>query len=196
MESQIVLVLGGARSGKSDFAVRLARGLAGPVLFVATAIPGDSEMRMRISEHRKHRPAEWRMLEVPVDVSKALVEHLSGIRVVVLDCVSMLVANILLQRGEDYELSVEQTAHLERQAVAEVEAVCRVCRQAAVTLVVVSNEVGMGVVPPYPLGRAFRDVLGRVNQTLARQADRVYFLLAGIPWELKGVALQPHGQPQ
>lgn len=193
MDSEIVLVLGGARSGKSDFAVRLARDRGRPVLFVATAIPGDSEMRARIAEHRKHRPAQWRTLEAPVDVAPALAECLAGTSVVVLDCVSMLVANILLQAGEDVELSVEQTARLEQRAVAEVEAICRVCRQAGVALFLVSNEVGMGVVPPYPLGRAFRDVLGRVNQVLARQADRVYFLLAGIPWELKPVALRSDG---
>jgi adenosylcobinamide kinase/adenosylcobinamide-phosphate guanylyltransferase len=195
-----VLVLGGARSGKSSLAESLCARLAGegPVLFVATAQAGDDEMRQRIAEHQRRRPAQWRTLEEPLRLAAALPGALRDARVVLLDCATLWAANLLLDGGTPDE---EIPPQVEEAALAEVEAFLDVVRASSATFVVVSNEVGLGLVPPYPLGRAYRDLLGRANQRLAAAADKVYFLVAGLPVELKalsrsyGLDLPGDGEP-
>lgn len=179
--AELILVLGGARSGKSAFAQKLARDLGGErVLFVATAEAGDEEMRRRIEQHRRGRPAEWRTLEVRRDVGAAIRQHIGESRVVLLDCLSLLVSNLLLEARDIF------ADELETQIVTEVESLISCVRETGTHLIVVSNEVGCGLVPEYPLGRAYRDLLGRANQAVARSADRVYVLTAGIPVAIKG----------
>lgn len=179
--AELILVLGGARSGKSDFARRLAHDLGGDrVLFIATAEAGDEEMRRRIERHRRERPAEWHTLEVQRDVGAAIRDHLGESRVVLLDCLSLLVARLLLEAQDVF------AGEVEAQVVAEVERLVASVSETAAHLIVVSNEVGCGLVPDHPLGRAYRDLLGRANQMLAHSADRVYVLMAGIPMVLKG----------
>jgi adenosylcobinamide kinase / adenosylcobinamide-phosphate guanylyltransferase len=162
-----ILVLGGARSGKSGFAERLAAECGEPVVYVATATALDAEMEQRIAHHRARRPRSWRTLETPLglpsdarDVATFLVEDLT-----------LLLSN-----------------HMERDAAAAEAAVTQEV-QALLTLdahvILVANEVGMGVVPPYPLGRSFRDAMGRVNQAAAGECSEVYFTVAGLPLRLK-----------
>lgn len=178
--AELILVLGGARSGKSAFAQELARDLGGEqVLFVATAEAGDEEMRRRIAKHRRQRPAEWRTLEVRRDVGAAIREHIGESRVVLLDCLSLLVSNLLLEAQDMF------ADELEARVVAEVEGLVSCVGETDAHLIVVSNEVGCGLVPEYPLGRVYRDLLGRANQAAARSADRVYVLTAGIPIAIK-----------
>lgn len=176
----LTLILGGARGGKSRAAEEMARERGGAdVLFIATATPGDDEMRRRIEAHRQARPAGWRTLEAERD----LAGHLSGVelpRVVLLDCVTLLVANILLGFPEGAPQSEVTMA-----VSAEIDALLAVQRAGEAAWIVVSNEVGMGVVPPYPLGRAYRDALGSANQRLAAAADTVILMVAGLPWVLK-----------
>jgi alpha-ribazole phosphatase len=182
---QLILILGGARSGKSAFAQQLARELGGDqVLFMATAEAGDEEMQQRIEKHRHERPAGWRTLEVQRDVGQAILDHDDGSRVILVDCLSLLVANLLLDVPDPF------SAGLEAQVVAEVEGLVSCAKRLDGHLIVVSNEVGLGLVPPYPVGRAYRDLLGRANQVLARNADQVYMLLAGIPVPIKGADVQ------
>lgn len=160
------LLLGGARSGKSTLAVRLAQAWDGPVFFVVTAEARDAEMAERIERHRRDRQVEWKTVEEPVE----LVEVLRGVpddAFVVVDCLTLWVAN-LMEAGWNEE-AVEQAA---RQAAAVLAA------RAAPT-VVVSNEVGLGVVPETALGRAYRDVLGRVNAAVAEAADSAHLVVAG-----------------
>jgi len=169
-----VLVLGGARSGKSDFAQDLAGRMGERVLFVATAAPDDPEMAERIARHRASRPSDWRTVEARTGVARALAAELGNAQVVLLDCVTLLASNVLLEKGD-----------LARKALREeIDGLLRACRE--VHLVLVSNEVGMGLVPPYPSGRAFRDLLGWANRYIAERVDVVLFLLAGIPLVLKG----------
>lgn len=168
-----VLVLGGARSGKSDFACKLAGRMGGRVLFVATASPDDSEMAERIAKHRSSRPPDWRTVEVKEKVAGQVSGALKDVDVVLLDCVTLLASNVLLKDDEPAESLRE-----------ELDAIFEVCRE--VHLILVSNEVGMGLVPPYPSGRAFRDLLGWANRYIAERADIVLFMLAGIPLVLKG----------
>lgn len=175
----LVFILGGARSGKSAYAQQLAARMGERVLFVATATAGDEEMAARIARHRAARPAHWRTLEVPTGIGRALKEHIGDAQIVLLDCLSLWIANLM---GEG-EAPAEE---IERRVMEELEDLVGVYRAHPASLVVVSNEVGMGLVPVYPLGRLYRDVLGRANQWMAAQADQVILMVAGLPVPIKG----------
>jgi len=173
--------LGGARSGKSSHAERLALELGGPdVLYVATAQAFDDEMRARIAAHRAARPRGWRTLEAPTLIAAPLAEMIETARVVLLDCMTLLASNAILALGEEPTTPAAEEA-VDREAAALLTAY----HAGDAAWIVVSNEVGMGLVPPYPLGRAYRDALGRANQRLAAAADRVLLMVAGLPLILK-----------
>jgi adenosylcobinamide kinase / adenosylcobinamide-phosphate guanylyltransferase len=162
-----VLVLGGARSGKSGFAERLAESLASPVLYVATATASDAEMSDRIAQHRARRPAAWHALESPLSLRVSL----GGARTLLVEDLTLLLNNLMR----------ESLADAESRAVAEVEAVL----QADAHVILVSNEVGMGLVPDTAVGRNFRDALGRLNQHAAGLVHEAYFLVAGLSLRVK-----------
>lgn len=174
--SKLILILGGARSGKSALAQRLAASHADQVLFVATAEPGDEEMKARIAKHRADRPVHWRTLEAPLGVAGALAE-VDPAPVVLLDCVTLWVTNLMHVGGATWEA-----------AARELEALLEWYHACPVELIVVSNEVGLGIVPADELSRMFREWLGWFNQRLAAEADAVYFMIAGLPVELKALA--------
>jgi adenosylcobinamide kinase/adenosylcobinamide-phosphate guanylyltransferase len=177
---RLVLVLGGARSGKSAFAERLAGAEAGDaVLYVATATITDDEMAARIARHRADRPIAWETVELPMGVGKALQERADLPPVVLLDCLTLLLSTPALTDPDLGEVAIE--AH----ATAEVDGLLRLLDTYSGTLIVVSNEVGMGLHPNSALGRIYRDALGRANQRLAAHADAAYLLIAGIPLDLQ-----------
>ncbi len=178
----LTLILGGARSGKSAAAVRMAQQCGGGnVLYVATADPGDEEMQLRIDNHRAERPAEWQTVEAKHDVGQAIRRQTGSYSSVVVDCVTLLVSNLLVDQANPY--AEEAQKRVEREIGALVEAARAMpCRS---DTIVVSNEVGTGLAPVTPLGRAFRDRLGQANQWLAAAADRVVLMVAGIPVVLK-----------
>jgi adenosylcobinamide kinase/adenosylcobinamide-phosphate guanylyltransferase len=176
----LILILGGVRGGKSAFAQTLAAEHGGSVTFVATAEARDEEMRLRIEDHRRARPASWRTIEAPLNPAAALAEAPPA-EVTVLDCLTLLVSNLLLR---------DESPEAAQQAVdGEVEALLRVFEAGSGSLIMVSNEVGMGVVPPYELGRLYRDLLGWANQRIAQSASEVYWMLAGLPIEVKASGL-------
>jgi adenosylcobinamide kinase/adenosylcobinamide-phosphate guanylyltransferase len=181
---RMILVLGGARSGKSAYAQRLAQELGGDrVLFVATAEAGDVEMARRIAAHRQERPLAWRTLEAPRHIGQAIRGNLDDADVVLIDCLTLLVSNAILPLGMPPPACTAETVMRE-----EIEALIQVCRESPATCIVVSNEVGLGLVPETPLGRLYRDLLGLANQTLAAQAQSVYLLVAGLAVDIKALA--------
>jgi adenosyl cobinamide kinase/adenosyl cobinamide phosphate guanylyltransferase len=173
---RLTLILGGARSGKSRFAVERARARACPVLFVATGEAKDAEMATRIAQHRVERPAEWQTLEEPRRLARALAERQTP-PVVVIDCVTLWVTNLMLAPDATWE-----------EATAELEALLSWHSERGGELIVVSNEVGLGVVPENAVARAFQDWLGFFNQRLAAAAGEVYWMIAGLPVEAKALA--------
>lgn len=183
--NEFILLLGGARSGKSSYAEEMAAEVGGDsVLYLATAEAKDEEMAERIARHRDSRPETWRTVEAPRGTAAALREAWQGEKVILLDCITLLVTN-LLPGGEGFEQVSVQVEEYERVVLEEVEALIEFIADTDALTLVVSNEVGMGLVPPYELGRAYRDILGRANKTLAQAADQVFFLVAGIPMQVK-----------
>jgi adenosylcobinamide kinase/adenosylcobinamide-phosphate guanylyltransferase len=180
-----ILVLGGARSGKSQFAQDLARRTADRVLFVATAEPLDEEMRQRIVDHQRGRPQHWQTLEAPVNVGAKIAENLGEAELVVVDCITLLASNLLTKGHTEFE-NIDFVA-AEKQMIAEIEGIITCMGRASAGFIIVSNEVGLGLVPGTPLERAYRDILGRANQLLAKGVDEVYLLVAGIPIEIKSL---------
>ena len=181
MKPELILVLGGGRSGKSAFAERLA-GEGGRVLFVATAQAGDEDMTQRIAEHRRRRPDSWDTLEEPIDLTNAIAGVAARYDTVLVDCLTLWVSNLLLQ---------EEPPVSDDEVVRRAEALLDAHPRNGGRWVLVSNEVGLGIVPDTPLGRRYRDVLGRVNVAAARRAGRVYLMVAGLATELKGLGAQP-----
>ena len=181
----LTLVTGGARSGKSAFAERLATEGRGPVLYLATASVEDDEMRDRVERHRRRRPAEWRTLEAPVAVGSALAWAAPPPGTVLLDDLGLLVSNILLRLTSGGAPSDETADRLDAAIDDEIVGLLAERARGGWDLIVVTNEVGFGIVPATPLGRIFRDALGRANQAVAARADAVYLVVAGIPLRLK-----------
>ena len=167
------LVLGGARSGKSRHALEAALSQGGRVAFLATARALDADMTARIARHRAERPAGWSTVEEPFDVAAACRRAAATHDLVVLDCVTVWIAN-LMERGDD-----------DAAALAAADEMAKLQRERLLSMLVVSNQVGEGVHPPTPLGRRYRDLLGCVNQRLASAADRVTLMVAGLPLTLK-----------
>lgn len=175
---QVILVGGGARSGKSDFALAVARRLGNCRLFVATAEPGDEEMHARIHRHRQTRGNDFQTVEEPLAVADVF-RRVEGHDVVVLDCLTLWLANLLLQ-GNDAKAVLRQ-----------VEELAAILDRRLAHAVVVTSEVGLGLVPETPLGRTFRDVAGLAHQRLAGLADEVYFGVLGVMLRLKPAPVIP-----
>ncbi len=176
---QLTLILGGARSGKSTYGQKLAIAHGGQVLYIATARALDGEMQARIAVHQQERPSTWLSLEAPLDVAGRAQALLPQVDVVILDCLTMLVTNLLLQAAPDENQPDERAAATAVRT--ELDALLNLIHQQSADWILVSNEVGLGLVPPYPLGRVYRDLLGWANQRLAAQADQVFWMVAGIP---------------
>lgn len=204
--NRISLILGGARSGKSSFAEKLAQARAGEngVLYVATLQPFDEEMRERVIKHKASRPASWRTVEAPFELASGLFAGLKKEKLALIDCLTVWTGNRILRESgldidhavleDDPEGAIPEASLTEKQPdyvklevdiIKELEEMITEARRRKTGLIMVSNEVGMGLVPPYPLGRAYRDLLGRVNQRLAALSDEVFLVVAGIPVDLK-----------
>lgn len=185
MEKRCILILGGARSGKSRQAQKLAVELGERVLFAATGEARDREMRQRIDEHRRNRPPNWRVLELPINVGRGILHGIGDAQVVILDCLTLLVSNVIGEcraksdsEAVDEKLLQDELDMQLRELLEAIDAVGASC-------IIVSNEVGMGLVPVNRLGRLYRDLLGAANQAVAGRADEVYLMVAGVPVQVK-----------
>lgn len=171
----IVFFVGGCRSGKSRQALQAADSYPGEHrIFIATCIPRDDEMKQRVVQHQHERGPIWQTVEAPVDLARAVVEQGRDADLVLVDCVTLWISNLMLAAG--------QTAAVSRRIAEFLEAL----ENAACPVLVVSNEVGTGIVPENQLARQYRDRVGSVNQAVARIADRVVWVVAGIPVKVKG----------
>ena len=179
-QSKITFILGGARSGKSSYAQSLAEETGKSVTLLATAQALDNEMSTRIQKHRAERPPNWETLEIPLDISS----HIRKIKtqVVILDCITLLVSNSLMQFVKD---DLVDEAPFTRALQKEVDELIAKIRRGKREWIIISNELGLGLVPPYQMGRVYRDWLGWANQRLARAANKVIFMVAGIPTVIK-----------
>jgi len=175
---KIIFILGGVRSGKSDYAQNLAKKLKKKTAFVATAQALDSEMTRRIKRHQTLRPKGWVTYEEPKDIAGLLAKITPSFEVIVLDCLTLFVSNHILDNAKPKVI--------EKQ----INQACSVIKKSNCDFIVVSNEVGLGIVPENKLAREFRDCAGRINQLAARLADEVIFMVAGIPMPLRGRAIE------
>jgi adenosylcobinamide kinase/adenosylcobinamide-phosphate guanylyltransferase len=185
---RLVLILGGARSGKSTFAERLAIDSGRRVAFIATATASDEDMHDRISRHQASRPASWVTIEEPLNLAKAVREASAVADVLILDCMTVWLSNWLFaqEAGEqldDQVLSSHHNADVLQMIDDLIQVVAAL--ESGKTLIVVTNEVGLGIVPAYALGRMYRDLLGLVNQHIAASASRVYLMVAGLGVDIK-----------
>jgi adenosylcobinamide kinase / adenosylcobinamide-phosphate guanylyltransferase len=171
---KLIFITGGVRSGKSQFALELAQKFPDPKAYLATAQALDAEMTERIQKHKDNRPRNWRTLEEPRRVSEILKKEGGQFGLILLDCLTLWVSNLMMG---DWS---------EAQILEEADRLIRMSRLVKGSLIIVSNEVGLGVVPDNPAARSFRDLCGWIHQRVAREADDVFFMIAGLPQKLKG----------
>lgn len=186
--SNFTLITGGARSGKSTFAEKYAAHLGLPVIYIATAQVYDDEMARRVEKHRQQRPEHWQVIEEPYAIQNALTEIQNEDAVILLDCVTLWLTNLLLnglKPSPDSDFSEALTSEAEENILNEVQKVALLAQKITPHVIMVTNEVGQGIVPENALARAYRDLAGRANQLLARQADLLYWIVAGYPVEIK-----------
>lgn len=170
---KITFVLGGSRSGKSLYATKLAKERARRILFVATATAGDKEMQLRIKLHRKNRPAHWKTIEEPKKLSSLIKNLPLKFDLIIIDCLTLFISNLLLEGYTD--------KYIEN----EIKSILKMLKKCNFDSILVSCEVGLGIVPDNPLARRFRDLAGRINQNVAISSNKVFFLVSGIPWRIK-----------
>jgi adenosylcobinamide kinase / adenosylcobinamide-phosphate guanylyltransferase len=188
----LTLIIGGARSGKSDLALRMAAASGRDVLFVATMRPADDETHARVEAHRRERPARWRTVEEPLDVGGAVAAHARPGDFVLIDCLTLWLSNMLLVAfGDDADPPHARTQSATQDALARVSTLLDRARAFDGDVTLVSNEVGQGVVPAHALGRVFRDALGAANRLIAADADRVYLVVAGVALDLRALGAAP-----
>lgn len=168
---KLIFILGGARSGKSSFALKLAQKSGKRVTFIATATPIDSEMKQRIKNHKKVRPKEWKTVEVKNNLDKKIEQEKN--KMILIDCLTIYIS---------YLMDLPETRILEHM-----KQVIKVIKRSGSDIIVVSNEVGCGIHPENKLGRDYRDILGKVNQMFARSADEFYIMFAGMPVNIKNL---------
>ncbi len=236
---KLIFITGGARSGKSTFAEKLAAGRLGAdqlvtaqsaiwkpiaqqsekkqtatgeqitqkpagqqpveqqreaqqstllqnVLYIATAVPFDDEMELRIQKHKERRPAKWETVEAYRDLDKVIEMNIDGKSAVLLDCITVMITNLMVERNLDWDrMRTEELYNIETEIDSEIKKFIDTTKNKEALFIVVSNEIGMGLVPEYAMSRVFRDIAGRINQKLAEAADEVFFCVSGIPVKIK-----------
>lgn len=183
---KLIYVTGGARSGKSTFAEKKVNELSNEIIYVATAIAFDDEMKFRIDLHKKQRPSSWYTIEVYKNIIDRLKQYNKNYDGVLLDCITLMVNNIMMDELEDWDnIKAEDTVNIEKRVIEEVNSIIEYTKMNDITFVIVTNEIGSGIVPIYSSTRLYRDIVGRANQLLAQAADEAYLLVSSLPISLK-----------
>jgi len=184
--SKIITVTGGARSGKSSFGEKFLRESPGRKGYIATATPFDDGMKDRIKKHQNSRPKKWKTFELPREISTRIYEISKECDIAILDCITVFSSNILFEKEYDWEkISYEKIALLEKKIIKEIQEIIENAKKYDLDLVIITNEVGSGIVPGNRLSRVYRDIAGRINQNLSKLSDEVYVTISGIPLKLK-----------
>ena len=185
--SKVILVTGGARSGKSSFAEQLCKDRNNNTAYIATSIPFDDEMKDRVKKHKESRPQNWKTYEIYKDIY-SIIEDISKFhKTVILDCVTLLVNNLMFTHDIDIENATQDEINeLEKYIKDQVNKLIEEIRKTELYFVAVTNELGMAVVPANKLSRVYTDIVGRINQQIAAQSDEVYFVVSSIPMKIKG----------
>ena len=156
------------------------------MLYVATSKPIDDEMKQRIAKHKAQRPSEWKTLEEYKNLDSAISKHIQGKEAVLLDCITIMITNLMFDENYDWDsLTRDEVQEIENSIQHQIERLISLSKMSEVTFVIVTNELGLGIVPATALSRDFRDIAGRMNQLIARAADEVYFCVSGIPMKIK-----------
>lgn len=180
------MITGGARSGKSELAEEMAIKRGGDsVIYIATSIPFDDEMKERVKRHKERRPKKWETKEAYKGLYDIIMKSYS--KVVLIDCLTVMISNLLMDVDLTWEdMGIDATNDIEKRIGIEVDGILDAVHRYEGDVIIVTNEVGMGLVPEYKLGRIFRDIAGRMNKKVANKADEVYFMVSGIPIKIKG----------
>ncbi|WP_213989562.1 bifunctional adenosylcobinamide kinase/adenosylcobinamide-phosphate guanylyltransferase [Sodalis sp. dw_96] len=186
----MILITGGARSGKSSLGETLARRQNGAVLYIATSRITDGEMAARVEQHRRHRPAHWLTWEGHRDLHQVIRAHDEQVKVVLLECVTTLITNLLFDEAGETPPEAMDFDAIERHIIRQTDLLLAACAEVKSQVILVTNELGMGIVPENLLARRFRDIAGRVNQRLAAAAEDVWLVISGIPVHIKGAGVQ------
>jgi adenosylcobinamide kinase/adenosylcobinamide-phosphate guanylyltransferase len=184
--SKLIFITGGARSGKSACALKVAGSISGKKAYLATAQSLDKEMDDRIKKHRRDRDDSWTTIEEPLDISDIIKKN-TKYNVILLDCLTIWISNLMHKKanGKLEEASIADVKTISKAVYREVDNLINVCRVSNANFIVVSNEVGLGIVPDNPLARWFRDIAGLANQKMAEAADEVHFVVSGITTRIK-----------
>ncbi|KNF07901.1 bifunctional adenosylcobalamin biosynthesis protein CobU [Gottschalkia purinilytica] len=185
--SKVILITGGARSGKSTLGENKAKELGKNIVYIATSIAFDDGMKDRIKKHKESRPSHWATIEKYKDFSN-IVEDEAFLQsdLILLDCMTLMISNLLLESNIDFDnCKIEEIDNIEKKIFEEVNTLLEVINKYNKNIIIVTNEVGMGIVPSYKLGSIFRDIAGRINQYLASKAEEVYITISGIPMKIK-----------
>lgn len=184
--SKITIITGGARSGKSSFGEKLLKEHSGIKGYIATAIPFDEGMKDRIKKHRASRPSHWKTFELPRSISPNIQTIAKECDIVMLDCITVFSSNIFFEKEFDWETVPYETVDaLEQKILKEVQNIIDNAKRYDLDMIIITNEVGSGIVPGNRLSRIYRDMAGRINQRLAQLSDAVYVTISGIPLQLK-----------
>lgn len=185
--SHLILVTGGARSGKSQFAESLCRNRNNRTAYIATSIPFDEELKARVKKHRKMRPDTWETFEIYEDIYKVIPKIAREHDTVILDCVTLMVNNLMFKENLDYdELTTKEVDVLEASIKAQFTNLLEAVKQTDLYFVIVTNEIGMSPVAANKLTRIYTDIIGRMNQLITKESDEVYFVVSGISMKIKG----------
>lgn len=184
--SNIILVTGGARSGKSNFAESLCIKQNNRTAYIATSIPFDDEMKNRVKKHQESRPKEWKTYEIYKDIYSIVEELDNNHDTVIMDCVTLMVNNLMFTYGIEVDQATsEELNELEEYIKEQIKKLMEAIKKTNLYFVIVSNEVGMGIVPENKLSRIYADFVGRANQLIAKYSDEVYLVVSGIPMKVK-----------